>query len=251
MSDIRAYTSAMRGALADIGVLVKRIDSPRNELLVVYTLGDDAPLPEFAVAAVLRLSAPLGQDAEQIRIRNVRGGDTLLELQVRPEQVGTVLASTVDDAQREEIDALLSEVLAASGVEDLQVPQSEASGPTQPAARVVQQGAVPIDESELTAPTAPRHTRPAETFGEEPVEDRPEVPVVAPEDVPAVADALLESLVRKDLENVSVARDAAERWIISFENRTWRSDVDALAEALESSAEVLPAAPVILQIKRH
>ncbi len=251
VSDIRAYTSAMRGALADIGVLVKRIDSPRNELLVVYTLGDDAPLPEFAVAAVLRLSAPLGQDAEQIRIRNVRGGDTLLELQVRPEQVGTVLASTVDDAQREEIDALLSEVLAASGVEDLQVPQSEASGPTQPGARVKQQGAVPVDESDLTAQAAPRQTRPAETFGEQQIEDQPEGPPVAPEDVPEVAATLTKSLAHNDLENISVARDAAERWIISFENRTWRSDMEALERALEATAEVLPATPVILQIKRH
>ncbi len=249
--DIRAYTDAMRDTLGQIGVDVRRIDSPRDELLVVYSLDDDAPLPEFAVAAVLRLVEPLAGGAERIRLRNVRGGDTLLEAQVRPEQIETVLASTVNAAQRDEIRDLLEEAMAASGVVEVRVPAAQTADAPRPPARILQHGDVPVDQSDISAQFAPRQTSPAETFGPQPADRQPSGPEVRPGDEQAVADALFERLREADLENISIARDAGGMWIISFENRTWRTDIDALARALEAAADTLPPMAVGVQIKRH
>ncbi len=241
----------MRETLADIGVRVRNIDSPGDELLVVYSLSDDASLPEFAVAAVMRLSEPLSDGAERIRLRNVRDGQTLLEVQVRPEQIGTILASTVDEAQRREIDKLLVETLAASGLEDLDVPKPQTAEPPPLPARVIQQGAVPIDVPGMTARGEPRQTRPLEPSSEQSVGDQQVEPDVVPVDEQAAAKALLENLRKNDLENLSIGRDAAERWIINIENRTWRSDMDALKKALDAATAILPAVPITVQIKRH
>ncbi len=111
--DIERYVSAMRQNLADAGIMVRRIDSLRRELLVEYALSSADVSPEFALGAVLTLARPIADDVEAIRARHMADGKKLLELSVPPAQVDSVLASSVGEDARARIDALLAETLAA------------------------------------------------------------------------------------------------------------------------------------------
>lgn len=65
-----------------------------------------------------------------------------------------------------------------------------------------------------------------------------------------LADELLVALAQAKLENLDIAGDGCGGWIIGFENRTYRSDIHAMAAALRIIAKMLPPAQVLLQIKR-
>ncbi len=248
--DIRAYTEAMRETLAEIGVDVDRIDSPDDELLVVYTLQEDGPAPEMALAAVLRLSEPLAGDVGRIRLRNVEGRRTLIEVRVDLQEIDSVLASTVNEAQRAEIDSLLGAALAAAGVNEVRAPRRQSSEEARSSSRIVQEGDVVAGDSESVAQPPPERS-PAETIDESPTGEAPDDGDAAAVDPAVAAEALLERLSTEGLENIAIATDATGMWSIEFENRTWRSDIDALARALEVATTVLPPMRVTVQIKRH
>lgn len=249
---IGTYDEAMRCILAEIDILVGEVDAERDELIVVYTVGDDAPPPEFVVGVVLRLAIPLARGVQLIRLRNVSDGDTLLELQVRLEQVETLLASTVSEEQREEISALLAKALAAPRANRRpRAPRATAPDTPESVVRAVPIGGSPVDagEDDILSDTSGLSATGAsgaqDAIG--PTMGRP----VAVTDAQTLAAALLSALEQEDLENLSVSRDAENQWIVTFENRTWRSDIQALSRALAAVADTLPGLPVSVQIKRH
>lgn len=65
-----------------------------------------------------------------------------------------------------------------------------------------------------------------------------------------LADKLITALAQAKLENLTVATDSQEGWTIGFENRTYRSDIDALATSLRIIAGILPPVHLSLQAKR-
>ena len=97
VSDIAGYIAAMKSVLAESGIEVTRIDSPGNELLVVYKVTQASTQPEFALGAVLCVAQPLAQNAQFIRARNVENGRRLLELTVPPGQLKSSLLSHRQD----------------------------------------------------------------------------------------------------------------------------------------------------------
>ena len=50
---IKQYVSAMRQSLASVGIVVRRIDSPKRDVLVDYALKSQDVRPDFALGAVL------------------------------------------------------------------------------------------------------------------------------------------------------------------------------------------------------
>ncbi len=252
LSDIQQYVSAMRECLAGAGIRVQRIDSPREDLLVDYALTDQEVRPEFALAAVLKLAQPVAGDARAIRVRNMRGGRKLLEVSVAPGDVEGVLDSTVGDQDRVRINDLLAEALAACESGEPEVPVATTSRDVRPRAIIIRQGDVPVAASDVITPTAARTTQPRVAQATaQPSQASGQAATGPSEDRETPAQSLFELLRASDLENIEIARDADGQWVISFENRTWRSDLDALAAALEQIADVLPSAAVTLRLKRH
>lgn len=252
LSDIQQYVSAMRECLAGAGIRVQRIDSPGEDLLVDYALTDQEVRPEFALGAVLKLAQPIAGDARAIRARNMRGGRKLLEVSVAPGDVESVLDSTVGDQDRARINELLAEALAACESGEPEVPVATTSPDIQPRAILIKQGDVPVAASDVITPTTARTTQPrVAQVTPQPSQAGGQAATASSEVQETRAQNLFERLRATDLENIEIARDADGQWVIGFENRTWRSDLDALAEALEQIAGTLPSASVTLRLKRH
>ncbi len=101
-------------------------------------------------------------------------------------------------------------------------------------------------------PTQARTTDPRVTQATaQPATTPPQTVVASSEDAGALAQSVLAGLREADLENITIAHDADGQWIIGVENRTYRSDLDAAAAALEQIASVLPPGPLMLRLKRH
>jgi len=251
--DIRAYTSAMRATLVDAGVEIRRLESPGDRLLIDYSVVGEDVSPEFALSAVLRLVAPLTDGADTVRVRQMRDGERLLELSLTPPEMAGVAESLVTEAESREIDALLEAAIAASGGGAPDVPSAELGADMSAPATVTLEGTAPVGGPDIPGFAAQLVTRPRSAAAVVIVtEDETEPESMAPPvDEDVLADDLYHRLVAESLENVSVARAADGSWIISFENRTWRSEIDALAAALDATANVLPPTDVILQMKRH
>ncbi len=250
--NIQEYIAAMRTTLSTVGIKIRRVDAPRDQLFIEYTCADDQVNAEFALAAVLRLIQPLAGGTNSVHIRQLRNGDRLLELTVQPQQIEEIVASVIaNDTQRGEVEELLQATLAACGARAPQVPPAETAPDTSIPAIIRQEGTAPVGGPELPALTAQRVSRPraAVVVVTEGVPQQPsEIP---PNEAKRLADELYQQLVADDLENISIARASDGVWVISFENRTWRSDIDAIAAVLTDTANVLPPAEVVLQIKRH
>jgi len=65
-----------------------------------------------------------------------------------------------------------------------------------------------------------------------------------------IAENLLAALTAADLENITIGIDARQQWVIGFENRSHRSDIDAIAVALRAMADTMPPVAVLLRVKR-
>ncbi|GEM_PF-6492978 len=249
VSDIAGYVAAMKSVLAEAGIEVTRIDSPANELLVIYRVTEPATEPRFALGAVLCVAQPLAQNAQFIRARNVENGRRLLELRVPPTQLKSSLLSVVTDAQLAEIEALRAEVFARSGTEQVVIPAATETSPPSSPVTIVRQGEAQAGEAAGAATSiaagapsaegaaAPEAATPAEALSEAEAQQ--------------LATDLIGRLQASGLENLSIGRDAAGQWIVGLENRTFRSDIVAVDVALREVAATLPPGRIMLRMKRH
>lgn len=78
----------------------------------------------------------------------------------------------------------------------------------------------------------------------------PAVDVVAAPDETDLTCTLLDRLQEARLENLSLSEDSAGGYRIGFENRTYRSDLEALAVCVRTAAEVLPPLPLMVEARR-
>lgn len=250
--DIRQYVGAMRSTLADAGVKITRLESPGDRLLIDYEVTGENLHPEFALGAVLRLAQPIAGAARTVSVRLMRGRDRLMELSLRPEEIDGVVTASTGEAQREEIERLREAVLLECGARVPSVPIAETAPATSTPATIRQLGDVPVGGPELPALLTQHTTRPGAATAVVITEGSGMKPEPIPEaDGPKLADDLRQRLTEDDLENIEIARVGDGAWIIGFENRTQRSDIDAIAVALATTASVLPPADVILEVKRH
>lgn len=262
------YKAAMLRALADLGIRVHELALRGSALHVGYEDANEQDSSAFILATVVTLAAPLGPSVEEIRVSSLRGGRKLTEVAISPDSLRSVCGAGLSATEEERLKRLAADVLRDAGLSNvpasgvLRAGGARATAPAGPSSesagegrttRPERQGRAATDTGvvartlETAAPPQLPGTA-ATAASAETTEPVPPEPMARQER--QVAERLLVALTQAKLENVSVSTNASSGWCIGFENRTYRSDIDALATCLRLAAEVLPPVQLTVAVKR-
>lgn len=220
---IGRYKAAMQQALSDLKITVREIKVRGPVLQVSYEDGSEQESHAFILGAVLTLAAPLATGTEEICARAFSGDRKLSEIAVASEDIQSVFAAELTDGEETRLQQLAASVLTAAGL-------SQA-----PAVKVS-----PVVTAPPMAPVTDGTPAPSVVTPAAVVEGQQQ----------ELAEQLLTALGKAKLENIIVAVDDVGGWFVDFENRTYRSDMDALAAGLRLIAEHLPPVQLAVKVKR-
>lgn len=217
-----AYRTAMTAALQTLQVKLVELGRKGTMLQVSYQDDGEQESAEFVLAAVVTLALPLAEGSEQLQVAALRNGRRLAEWTIEPGVPITAYCPQLGAAEQARLAELAKQVRS----------QCELT-----AAKTVAATASQDKPAAVPAPVAP----PATAVGESAT-----AAVPTPTEPQQLAEALLARLRQANLENLRVSLDSTG-CRIAFENRTYRSDLEALLVCLREAAEVLPPMPLELQ----
>lgn len=272
-AQIAHYRSAVQATLAAMDVSLRELGLRGSALKVGYENKNETESDAFILALILTLVEPVASGVESIEVTGYQGKRRQLEVSVAPQDVRTAYAAslTAEDLQR--LAQVKGEVLRAAGLSALserpltppEPPQALPATVAPPAGEAVAAAPGRSDTATTTTPAPdtvavtaqpPTSIAPPTAPGATPSAVRPAVPLptatatdLTESQQQQLADALLHALVAARLENISIGV-LDQDWVVSFENRTYRSDVDAVGSALRTIAAVLPPVPLALQVTR-
>ena len=257
------YKASMQKVLAGLKVTVREVSLHGSTLQVSYEDCNEQESHSFILGAVLTLTSPLANGCKAICVRDFKAGRKLSEVSVAPEDIRSIYAAELTDKEEQRLQALVTTVVAAAGLNAVPaITMAPVVEPT-PIASLANKGTVPGKEkpaatgSQLVsaAPVAPEGKQPATPGSVTLVSGTGSTtgkaaPVVLVENQQPLAEKLLAALACAKLENITVGVDDCGGWVIGFENRTYRSDITALAAGLRIIAQTLPPVQVAVKAKR-
>ncbi|MEI6499388.1 MAG: YjbH domain-containing protein [Armatimonadota bacterium] len=217
------YKVAMTKTLAGLKVTLREAVMRGSTLQVSYEDTNEKESHAFILAAVLTLAAPLATGGEDLCVRSFDGTRKLSEITVAPEDVRSIYGAELKQGEEARLESLLAGVLRRARITPAAVAVTPPTVTVVPVAPVVNAVAAP---------------------------PKPVPAVVAANEQQPLADKLLAELRQAKLENVTVAVDQSGGWVVGFENRSYRSDLEALAVALRLMAVTLPPVQLAVSVKR-
>ncbi|MEI6502082.1 MAG: hypothetical protein WCP21_13780, partial [Armatimonadota bacterium] len=209
------YQAAVQKTLASLRVKVCAFTVSDTLLFLGYENSNEQESDVFILATVLNLLRPLASTDDQIiRAASYAQGRKLVEVSATRDDVQSAYDGQLRDGEEGKVRQLVATAVAEAGL-----------------------ASAPLSTPAITPVTPPIV----------PAAKSVSLPVTSEEEL---ADRLLQALAQAKLENIAIARDGRGGWIMGFENRTYRSDMDAMAAALRIIADTLPTAPLLLQVKR-
>jgi hypothetical protein len=221
---IAHYRAAMQNALADLKVSVREVTLRNSTLVVSYEDCNEQESHAFITGAVLTLAAPLATGSETICVRAFSGKRKLSEISVAPGDACSIYAAELGEGEAQRLQELAARTLAAAGL---------STAPPVGVSPVV--SAAPAGSTSVTL-VSPSPAQPKVTLAES--------------EHKHLAEKLLRALSAAKLENITIAVDDCGGWYVDFENRSYRSDVEALAAGLRVIAQSLPPVQLTVTVKR-
>jgi hypothetical protein len=219
------FEAAVRKTLTGLQVTVCNFTVSDTVFALGYENANEQESDAFILAVVLNLLRPLATTDDQIiRATSYAKGHKLVEVSATRGDLKSVYDGQLRGGEEERVQRLVATTLKEAGL-------TTAAPPPTPKSISAAKQSAPRPELVALIPAA------------KPIS----LSIISEEEV---ADKLLQALCQAKLENISIARDGCGGWIIGFENRTYRSDIDAMAEALRILGAMLPTAQVLLQVKR-
>jgi hypothetical protein len=251
--------AAARSELEALGVVWREMELRKGYLYVAYeNRGEERDT--FVLACLLMLARPLAQGTEAIQVVGFHKEKRLFDLTVPPASIDDVYSADLSAEELARARGIAQRCLAKAGA-GVQGPSLGEAGPPGVAAGEVGQARAP--EGAPKAVEAPERTRAAATPPARPgPEATPPAAVSGQAAGPApshdltpgqereLAQALLTALTKTAVENVQIGVDAQRRWFVSFENRTYRTDLAAVGAAFEALGKLLPVGQLVVQVKR-
>ncbi|MCD6359963.1 MAG: hypothetical protein J7M38_03800, partial [Armatimonadetes bacterium] len=256
---IKQYLKCAREELKTIGVQWEKAEVRDGYLYVEYeNRGEERDI--FALACVLKLARVLAADCKAIQLIGKRNGKRLFNLTVPPTRIDDVYSADLTPEEKKRSEEILERCLQeVEGKEKPPAKQPEQNAPKEEKStkRTEQEGKVEIarapekaksvattakkeapgvsmrpskvDRAIVERPKATPSTPTTTSAASKPA--KPSTPRLSKQQQLELAKALVGVLQKTDLENIKVGITADGQWFVSFENRTYRSDVDAVGVA--------------------